>query len=260
MMYQEFSEDYDRFVNWQDRLKYEMPLINKQLDLVSTRVGRPLCILDSACGTGMHAIAIAKQGHHVFGADLFPEMVKKAEANAAGAGVTVDFKTAGFGKLKENFTSQTFDIILCLGNSLPHILSSEELTQALKDFRACMNTGGILIIQNRNYDNLMITRNRWMEPQAHKDGKNEWLFQRFYDFEPDGNIKFNIINLKRQDNSDWQVNILSTHLRPQLQNELTQILQTEGFDQLDCLGNMEATPFDSENSPNLIIIAKLPVN
>ncbi|MCJ7694381.1 MAG: class I SAM-dependent methyltransferase, partial [Anaerolineaceae bacterium] len=249
---------YDRFVNWQDRLDFEMPLIKKQLTLMSIKVGRPLYILDSACGTGMHAIEIVKQGHHVFGADLFPEMVKKAKSNATGAGVSVDFRTAGFGKLTKTFSNQTFDIILCLGNSLPHILSVEELSQAIQDFHACLNKGGILIIQNRNYDNLMVTRNRWMEPQAHKDGETEWLFQRFYDFETDGMIRFNIITLKRQINENWQINIASTHLRPQSQNELIQILQTEGFDHIDFLGSMTASPFDPENSPNLIIIAKLP--
>ncbi len=81
-MYNTFSEDYDRFVNWKDRLAYEMPFIEKQISFVQDGLDRPLNILDTACGTGMHAIALASAGHRVSAADLFPEMITKSQLNA----------------------------------------------------------------------------------------------------------------------------------------------------------------------------------
>ena len=59
-MYETFSKDYDRFVNWQNRLAYELPFIQDQLQSVNAKR-----VLDAATGTGMHAIALAKRGYQV---------------------------------------------------------------------------------------------------------------------------------------------------------------------------------------------------
>ncbi len=99
-MYNTFSQDYDRFVNWQRRLAYELPFLEKQIDQLKGQLGRPLDILDTACGTGMHAIALAKLGHQVRAADLFLEMVAKGEENARTAGVQIDYAAAGLGDMQ----------------------------------------------------------------------------------------------------------------------------------------------------------------
>jgi ubiquinone/menaquinone biosynthesis C-methylase UbiE len=57
-MYDSLSLDYDRFVNWQNRLSIELPFIIKQFQLINAK-----SILDVATGTGMHAIALAQLGY-----------------------------------------------------------------------------------------------------------------------------------------------------------------------------------------------------
>ena len=63
-MYDSFSSDYDRFVNWPSRLEAELPFIQAQLDAAGARR-----VLDAACGTGRHAIALAERGYATAGAD-----------------------------------------------------------------------------------------------------------------------------------------------------------------------------------------------
>ncbi len=257
-MYDQLSHDYDRFVNWPNRLAYEMPFLLHQLGTMNKPEGIPLRILDAACGTGQHAIALAKTGMQVAGADLSSEMISIARQNAAEAGVKIDFQTAGFGSLAETFGSKSFDALLCLGNSLPHVLSKAELEKALLDFYACLAPGGLLLIQNRNFDAVIADHNRWMEPQAHTEGEHEWIFQRFYDFEPDGLIRFNIITLQRRVPGEWQATITSTHLAPQTRQELEQALRTAGFTQIKVFGSLEDVVFDPAKSGNLVILAKRP--
>ncbi|HEX9090526.1 MAG TPA: class I SAM-dependent methyltransferase, partial [Anaerolineales bacterium] len=93
-MYDSLSSDYDRFVNWQNRLSIELPFILEQIKAVNAR-----SILDAATGTGMHAIALAQLGYKSAGADLSTGMVERARMNAASAGVQVPFEIAGFGSL-----------------------------------------------------------------------------------------------------------------------------------------------------------------
>lgn len=251
-MYDAFSLDYDRFVNWPARLAAEMPFIEGQLGADS------LHVLDSACGTGMHAIALAQRGYTAAGADLSAPMIERARANATASATPVRFETAGFGELAGVFGRGTFDALLCLGNSLPHLLSDPELAAALDDFAACLRPGGLLLIQNRNFDAVLTRRQRWMEPQAHRENQTEWLFMRFYDFDPDGLITFNMITLRREGAGAWTQGVTLTRLRPLRQADLVAALGAAGFADLTCYGDMAGAPFDPETSGNLVIAARLP--
>jgi len=270
-MYDDFSADYDRFVDWPGRLAVEMPFI-------VGRIGNSSYVLDAACGTGMHAISLAQRGYTVAGADLSAWMIERARANAEAAGVEARFEVAGFGELAGALTpaltpEQRFDAVLCLGNSLPHLLTPIDLEAALADFAACLRPGGLLLIQNRNFDAVLARRERWMGPQAHRDGEAEWLFLRFYDFEPDGTLTFNLLTLRRalppppdfrsapspckgEGEEAWSQKVTSTRLWPLRQEELMAALETVGFGGITCFGDMQGGPFDPQASGNFIVAGR----
>ncbi len=270
MMYDAFSADYDRFVNWDERLAAEMPFIERAL-----KTSRAHRVLDTACGTGMHAIALARNGYLVVGTDASEEMIDQARTNAtaasrASAGSqagTVQFATVGFGRLAaalgignqgtQNEVAGTprFDALLCLGNSLPHVLTPAHLDATLEDFANCLRPGGLLVVQNRNFDAVLAASDRWMGPQGHREGATEWTFLRFYDFDPDGLLTFNIVRLRREEGSAWRQQVGATRLWPLTEHELLSALQKAGFDGLSRLGDMQGAPFDPKSSPNLVISA-----
>jgi len=252
MFYDTFSSDYDRFVSWPGRLALEMPFLTSQLREIGAN-----SVLDAACGTGMHTLALAQAGFKAAGADLSAGMIARAQFNAQAAGLEISFKTAGFGELAATFGSASFDSVFCLGNSLPHLLTPELLSAALADFALTLKPGGLVIIQNRNFDAVMAKRQRWMEPQAAREGQTEWLFQRFYDFEPDGLLTFNIITLRREGENAWNQSIQSAPLRPLLASELQTAFQKAGFASITCYGNLAGSPFDPSASGNLVICARL---
>jgi glycine/sarcosine N-methyltransferase len=257
--YDDFSQDYDRFVNWEARLKAELPFIEKQIAAVVQPHGAPARVLDAACGTGGHAIALARCGYAVAGADLSPKMVEQAALNANKAGAEVEWTSAGFGGLSDAFRQSAlfpFDALICLGNSLPHLLSVEEIGRALADFSACLRPGGLLILQNRNFDAVMAKKERWIGPQSRRDREDEWLFLRFYDFDADGLITFNIVRLHRQSDREWQQRVSVTRLFPLLHEELLPLLDTAGFEDVRAFGLMEDIPFDARGSENLVVSAR----
>jgi len=264
-MYDDFSADYDRFVDWPARLAVELPFIERQLWALGARR-----VLDAACGTGMHAVALAQRGYEVAGADLSAGMIERAQMNAAAAGVEVRFEVAGFGELstltpalslggrgeEDRSALGGFDAVLCLGNSLPHLLTPGDLAAALADFAACLAPGGLALLQNRNFDALVASHERWMEPQSRREGQAEWLFLRFYDFEPDGLLTFNLVTLRREGVGGWSQRVTSSRLRPLVQKDLTEALCANGFAEIACWGDMRGVPFDPQASPNLVVTAR----
>jgi len=266
-LYDALSDDYDRFVNWESRLAYEMPFIEGALREADARR-----VLDVACGTGMHAIELARRSYKVVGTDLSALMIEQARENAAAAEVEARFVVAGFGKLAEKLALSTvlsevegiveeggglFDAVLCLGNSLPHALGAEDLDNALVDFAAVLRPGGLLLVQNRNFDAVLARRERFMGPEAHREGDHEWLFVRFYDFNSDSTLTFNMLILRRDAEGKWSQQAESTELRPLTYSELVASLTTAGFTKIVCYGDMQGAPFDPENSSNLITVAKV---
>jgi SAM-dependent methyltransferase len=249
-MYDEFSGDYDRFVNWDSRLAAELPFIQGRLQSVGAHR-----VLDAACGTGMHGIALAQNGYDVVGADLSEGMVEQARANAAAQGVDVPFLAAGFGHL-HGTVGAGFDALLCLGNSLPHVLTPDELAAALDDFAACLRNWGLLLIQNRNFDAVLAHRGRWMEPQGHRKGAQETVFLRFYDFVSDVRVMFNLVTLQRGSTGEWSQAVASTELWPLRREELTGAMSVAGFGAIRCFGDMTGKAFHLDTSPNLVLTAR----
>jgi len=251
VMYDSLSSDYDRFVNWQNRLSIELPFIIEHLQKLNAR-----SVLDAATGTGMHAIALAQLGYATSGADISHGMIQKARLNATSVGVDVRFEVTGFGSLVQTFGYQSFDALLCLGNSLPHLLTLQDLDVAIGDFSAILKPGGILLIQNRNFDAIIGHHDRWMEPQSHSEANSEWIFQRFYDFDPDGLLTFHMVTLKRANQGKWSQTVVSSRLRPLLQDELFSALSRAGFESIASYGNMSGDSFNPDASGNLVISAR----
>jgi len=244
------SVNYDRFVNWSARLAGEMPFIESNLQAVGAQR-----VVDAACGTGMHAIALAQRGYEVVGADVSSGMIGRARLNAGDAGGGVRFVQAGFGALT-SAVGGGFDAVLCLGNSLPHVTGREGLTSALADFAGVLRGGGLLLIQNRNFDAVLASGERWMEPQSQLEGDDEWVFLRFYDFEEDGTLHFNFVTLHRHAEGPWRQAVQSSRLLPLSQEELAAALGEVGFGDVRWFGSLQGEAFDRLGSPNLVLVAR----
>ncbi|MDI6814357.1 MAG: class I SAM-dependent methyltransferase, partial [Desulfitobacteriaceae bacterium] len=256
IMYEVLSQSYDRFVNWKERLAYELPFLERLLDSVPHPQGERLHVLDTACGTGMHAIALAQRGYIVVGTDLSPSMIAQAKQNALAAGTSLRFETVGFGAQAALLGEKSFDAVLCLGNSLPHLLTEEALDEALADFYRLLRPKGAVLIQNRNFDQVMQNRQREMEPQSIREEGREWLFIRFYDFLENGLIRFNFLTLSRQADQPWKQDWQSSFLRPLLADELSKSLLLAGFPDIQLFGNLAGEPFNPQSSANLVVWAR----
>ena len=247
-LYDDFV-DYDRFVRWEQRLAHELPFIEARLQAAGARH-----VLDTACGTGRHAIALAQRGYQVTAVDLSAKMIDRARANAVVQNRAVRFSVAGFGELAARLDGP-FDALLCLGNSLPHVRSIAHLGTTLVDFAAVLRPSGLLLIQIRNFDRVLGERQRWMPPLSHQEQGREWLFVRLYDWNADGTISFHVMTLQRQDEGEWTQQVSTTSLFPIVQATLFDALSNAGFTAVECWGNMDGSSF-METSPNLIVAAR----
>ncbi len=246
--YNRLAEVFDVMTDWESRLAYEMPFLKRTLESHSART-----VLDTACGTGWHSISLAKEGYTAVGCDASPAMIERARVNALRSGVRVRFEVADFTRLGS--FSEGFDAILCLGNSLPHLLSQDELTDAFHQMRARLTRGGVLILHDLNYDLRLKTRPRFFSA----NGSADTLVWRFADYGSEF-ITFHTALFERSQagqgrGASWSVRVNSTLQRPLLARDLDGALRQAGFGNIQHYGGLDGSAFDIDKSGDLVIIA-----
>jgi len=107
-------------------------------------------VLDVSCGIGTQALGLAALGHRVTASDLSPGAVDRARGEAARRGLDVAFSVADMRTAFEHHGSG-WDVVVCADNSLPHLLSDDEILGALGQFHACTRAGGLCLVSVRDY-------------------------------------------------------------------------------------------------------------
>jgi len=112
----------------------------------------PARVLDPTCGIGTQALGLARLGYRVHGTDLSPAAVARAQAEAARRGIDVSFAAADVRSLEG--VEGGFDAAVSLDNSLPHLLTDDDMAAALRTLRSHLAPGGVLLASVRDYDTL----------------------------------------------------------------------------------------------------------
>lgn len=249
-LYDELAANYDLMVDWKSRLDGEAAFLRRIVDAAGART-----VLDLACGTAMHSVLLARWGLEVVAADPSEKMLEKARENIREAGVDVRLVQAGFGEVG-SLINRDFDAVLCLGNSLPHLLTRGALASALGDVFTALAPGGVFVTQNRNYDKVVAERNRFMPLDAvERDGK-EILFFRLLDFGEEL-ITFNIVTLIREEGK-WSYSVSSTKHRPVLKAEIEELLRGFAFTSISFHGDLKGSVYHRDASGDLVVVARKP--
>jgi SAM-dependent methyltransferase len=244
---------FDIMTDWDARLASEGPFLRAILD-----EGGASRILDAACGSGGHALWLAGEGYAASGADASPVMIGLARRKAAVAGRDVPFAVADLTGLERAFVPASFDAVLCLGNSLPHLLTQETLVAALTAMAGMLRPGGLLVLQNLNYDLRWQKQPRWFMAQGGELDGQQVLVWRFADYLPDEErIAFHIA-LFRKTGTEWKADVHTTPQRPLFQRDLLSALRNSGFARVEALGKMSLPlePFDPGGSGDLVVTAR----
>ncbi len=252
--YDALAPMFDVMTDWDARLAAEGPFLAAVLQEAGAQT-----VLDAACGSGGHALWLARQGYRVAGADVSPVMIELARRKAAESGLDVPFFVADLSNLQPLTSNvQTFDAVLCLGNSLPHLLTQADLIAALRGMADVLLPGGLLVLQNLNYDLRWQRQPRWFAAQGGELDGQEVLVWRFADYDaPAGRIAFHIA-LFRKAAAGWQVEVHTTPQRPLFQADLAAALAEAGFTAAGWYGRMASPlePFAPERSPDLVVVAQ----
>ena len=133
----EYADVYDRMYADKD---YE-----RECDLIDAAFDTPqggLRILDMGCGTGGHALTLARRGHAVAGIDLSEDMIRIAAAKSASAELPIQWHV---GDIVDARVEGTFDAVTIMFAVLGYLTETDRLLRALRNARQHLRLGGKLV-------------------------------------------------------------------------------------------------------------------
>jgi SAM-dependent methyltransferase len=121
------------------------------------RISPTSLVLDAACGTGVDAAVLARRGFTVWAADGSEAMVEEAAARFRRERLSIPAVCSTWADLPAA-TSERFDVVVCIGNSLVHAAGRDAMVQALTGLQRMARPGGHVVVDSRNWERLHAER------------------------------------------------------------------------------------------------------
>lgn len=226
--YDNMASQYDKlFLDWQATTREQAVILDRIFR--QEGVGPSAQILDCACGIGTQAIGLAALGYHVTASDISLEELAQARKRAGENDVAIRFEHADFRALERTFP-ETFPIIICMDNALPHMLSHEALERAIRSITGRLQDGGIFVASIRDYDALLREKPSYSPPYIHKTAHGQRVSFQTWTWEGD---RYKLIQYIIDDGETLQVSKFPCEYRATTRAKITDLLLAAGCSQVN---------------------------
>ena len=139
--YDKYSEVYDFL--FENEIDYDKDVAFVKKLITPHSYQQEVTVLDLGCGTGTHAIKLAKEGFKVIGIDISEKMIKRAIEKAKKEDVFVEFLVQDMKKV--NIPTKV-DCAISLFGSFSYLLSNADLKKFFGSLNRYLKKGGFLVL------------------------------------------------------------------------------------------------------------------
>jgi len=220
--YDELAADYHLiYADWEASVERQGAALDRLIGPARQR------ILDCACGIGTQAIGLARRGHTVVGSDLSPVALARAVAEAAARGVRLTVAEADMRALP--FPDGDFGVVVAADNALPHLLTPDDMSAALRGIRRVLADGGLLIISTRPYDEIRAEHPDYSPPWRSQTPDGRSVAFQLWDWHDDG-ARYDLEHFTLVPNGNsWDVSVRRATYWAITRAELTALVEAAGF-------------------------------
>jgi len=141
-IFSKYASCYDALYREKD-YSLEAAFVAKLISKKIRKKRSDIFILDLACGTGRHAIELAKLGYSVDGSDISREMIRVARQKAKKEDLDITFYNHAFEEADR--IGKKYDVVLSLFAAIDYLTDYTRLSLCLKNIRALLKNNGLFI-------------------------------------------------------------------------------------------------------------------
>ena len=228
--YDNMATHYDKlFLDWAAATREQANILESLFR--ANGFDRSARILDCACGIGTQAIGLAALGYCVTASDISDAELAEAKRRAQEQNVSLRLAHADFCALSDTF-SDTFDLVICMDNALPHMLTAEKLDAALASIAGQVAPGGLFIASIRDYDALLDSKPPYSPPYIHKLPNGQRVSFQTWDWQGDN---YRLTQYIIEDDVSLQVSKFVCEYRATRRKEITESMHAHGFTEVTWL-------------------------
>ncbi len=114
--------------------------------LIQTHAPDAQNILELGCGTGNHAVLLAKEGYQIHGVDFSQEMLQKADSRLCQLSPDLAPRLQfSHGDIRQVRLNKTFDVVISLFHVISYQTTNDDLLAAFATVKEHLKPGGIFI-------------------------------------------------------------------------------------------------------------------
>jgi SAM-dependent methyltransferase len=136
--------------------------------------------LDLGAGSGFQSLPLAAAGYAVTAIDLSQVLLAELARDAADAGLAICTVVGDLREVTAHAAKTSPTLIVCLGDTLTHLTSTDEVATLLRDAASALAPGGHLVLAFRDYTEARIGADRFI-PVRSEDNR---IFTCFIDYGP----------------------------------------------------------------------------
>ena len=228
--YDNMATHYDKlFLDWAATTREQADILEALFR--ANGFDRSARILDCACGIGTQAIGLAALGYCVTASDISDAELAEAKRRAQEQNVLLHLAHADFCALSDTF-SDPFDLVICMDNALPHMLTAERLDAALASIAGQVAPGGLFLASIRDYDALLDSKPPYSPPYIHKLPNGQRVSFQTWDWEGDN---YRLTQYIIEDDVSLQVSKFVCEYRATRRKEITESMHAHGFTEVTWL-------------------------
>ena len=220
---------------------------DQQIQFLEKRLERNKCILDLACGTGRHSIALSEKGYFMVGIDHSKNLLNIAKKQSK----IVNWIKGDIRFLP--FKAQTFSAVISMDTSLGYFPSDTDDLQALTEVKNVLRQNCLLILDVFNQSKLLTKYQAKLISKINREYPSFFLLQ---ERKISTNGKLLCDSWTIQEKNSGEVKIFEHSVRLYLPKELKRLAQKAGFLVYHMFGDYEGKKYNAE-SPRLILLAKV---
>lgn len=228
--YDDLAADYHHvYAEWESAIERQSCVLDRLIQRESSVDAS--VVLDCSCGIGTQAIGLAQRGYEVFASDLSPKAIARAKSEAADRGLKIEFAVADVREIECAF-ARKFDVVISCDNSLPHLLTDEDLTLGLRSIRRTLTGSGLFIASIRDYDRLLAEKPSFEGGNVQGASEREVITFQVWDWSEKSDTCLIRLFIMTRTPNGWQVRELRTRYRAIRRKEFTLALESAGFSKI----------------------------
>ncbi len=242
---------YDNTIDWDSRLKSEIPFLLSVLEKKTAPR-----VLDMACGSGRHSVALATHGAEVIGIDQSDIMIQEAKKHAATANVTPKFIVADMESIR-NTVEGPFDLIICLGNSLALTRDIDSLKKVVREVFNLLREGGSFVAQVLNFEEIHWTGFRTFPSKIGKLSNGEEItFSRLFEHSDYPFSSTLVMSAFKKQGDEWISQVSTEKVLNLKHDQMKTILEETGFRSVGIFSNYERGKIDKKYDRSMVILCQ----